>query len=146
MLVKIIVIWFQKHEIRRNVGGKNHRNRLPTHPTPRLWSSRAKGVDIDSWGLSKDWGSRTQVCMRIISELSFHTSDFGWLTPSCSPIDPQNKSMKIMTSSCLVVLGRFLFLNKSKAYSFCPSHSFTRFLFTTSLALPETVLKMSLWS
>ena len=30
MLVKIIVIQFQKHEIRRNVGGKNHRNRPPT--------------------------------------------------------------------------------------------------------------------
>ena len=28
----IKVIWFQKHEIRRNVGGKNHRNRPPTHP------------------------------------------------------------------------------------------------------------------
>ena len=30
MLVKIIVIWFQKHEIQRNVSRKNHRNRPPT--------------------------------------------------------------------------------------------------------------------
>ena len=101
-------------------------DRQHTH-TPRLCSSRAKGVDIDSWGSSKVWGSRTQVCIRIILELSLHTSDSGWLTPSCSPIYPQNKSMKIMASSCFAVLGRLLFLNKSKAYSFCSSHSFTQF-------------------
>ena len=87
-------------------------------PTPRLCSFWAKGVDIDSWGSSKVWGSRTQVCIRITSELSSHTSDSGWLTPSCSPIYPQNKSTKIMTSSCFAVLGRLLFLNKSKAYFF----------------------------
>jgi len=34
MLIKIIVIWFQKHEIRRNVGGKNHHNRPPTRTQP----------------------------------------------------------------------------------------------------------------
>ena len=46
-------------------------------PTPRLCSSRAKGVDIDSRGSSKFWCSQTLVCIRIISELSFHTLDSG---------------------------------------------------------------------
>ena len=88
-------------------------------PTPRLCSSQAKGVDIDSWGSSKAWGSHTQVCIRVISKLFFHTSDSGWLTPLRSPINLQNNSTKVMTSSCFAVLGRFfLFLNKFKAYSF----------------------------
>ena len=33
MLMKIIAIWFQKHEIQRNIGGKNRRNRPLTPPT-----------------------------------------------------------------------------------------------------------------
>jgi hypothetical protein len=44
MSVKIIVIRFQKHEIQRNFGGKNHRN-LPPTVTPLISTLAKKKVE-----------------------------------------------------------------------------------------------------
>ena len=55
-----------------------------------------------------------KVCTRIISKLSLHTLDSRWLTPSLSPIDPQNKSMEAMASPCSQCLENFQSFSKMR--------------------------------
>ena len=107
-LVIMVMAWLWPifHEIRRSIGGENHRYRPPTHPHSQTLLARA----IRS-KKSEAWFHELKECIRFISKLSSYLG-FRWLTPSPLNIDPQNNSMENMIHSLFSVLGGFARFSK----------------------------------
>ena len=146
MLVKIIVLWSWKYEIRRNVGCKIHRDDRQHTPTPRLCSSRAKRVGTDPEDQAKSRVSKDQVCIRVISSLSLHTLDSVWLTLPSSPIDLQNKSMKVVINPCFAILGRFSQSLTNLWHTLLVDSLFHSFYSNLTNLVKKLFLARSMWS
>ena len=84
MLVKIDVLWSWKHEIRRNVGGRNHWKRLPTvDPAPIQDTLRHQHVT--SLSLIKVLGPADFRCGVVLQGLRvFMKSSYGLVSSLCA--------------------------------------------------------------
>ena len=104
-LVVMVMAWLNPtfHEIRRSVGGENHRYRPPTHPHSQTLLAPSNKVEKERSLVS--WTQR----MHTPSYLGFR-----WLTPSPLNIDPQNDSMENMIHFLFSILGGFARFSKTR--------------------------------